>query len=558
MLIKTIPLSSFSTVFYDKAPKKSEKKNRFTLLQNEVLSFKTAFCIADDIETSKRLGFEIITEKPQDKSLFSVYLERNVPVLRNKYGRSDDWFLRDTPGLYPDALLKVSEKDVFCGTKGKWQTLLINFNEEGKCLVPGKYGLRLRICSRDFADCESTEKFTVEVLPCLLPKQDVTVTNWVHYDCMSHFAACKPFSARFWKIFDAYVRLAAKNGQNMILTPCFTPPLDTVVGGERETAQLVGVSCEDGKYTFDFSLLDKFIDFCTERGIERFEHSHFFTQWGAEHAPKVVVLENRKKIKKFGWQTEACGKEYTEFLSQYIPALVKHLDEKGCKDRFFFHVSDEPTSKNISTYAPAAEIVHKLLGDLESGDALGEYRFYEEGHVHTPICHSGAISEFVEKKAPVWMYFTGFQTNEYLTNRLIGMSAARNRILGTQMYYYGIKGFLQWGFNAHHNTLCRDYVNPYASPDCDTHFCGGTSYLVYPEPDGASPSLRLFYFRDAMQDIRAYTALEKLAGRDFVVSLIEKTIPGFGLKCRVEDEVLASLLEKVHAEIAARTKAKRI
>ena len=33
----------------------------------------------------------------------------------------------------------------------------------------------------------------------------------------------------------------------------FTPPLDTYIGGERETMQLVGVNLEDGKYSFDFT-----------------------------------------------------------------------------------------------------------------------------------------------------------------------------------------------------------------------------------------------------------------------------------------------------------------
>ena len=41
----------------------------------------------------------------------------------------------------------------------------------------------------------------------------------------------------------------------MLLTPVFTPPLDTAVGGERRTVQLVDVKAEGNQYTFGFANL---------------------------------------------------------------------------------------------------------------------------------------------------------------------------------------------------------------------------------------------------------------------------------------------------------------
>ena len=41
----------------------------------------------------------------------------------------------------------------------------------------------------------------------------------------------------------------------MLLTPVFTPPLDTAIGGERRTVQLVDVHVTENGYTFGF---DKF------------------------------------------------------------------------------------------------------------------------------------------------------------------------------------------------------------------------------------------------------------------------------------------------------------
>lgn len=47
---------------------------------------------------------------------------------------------------------------------------------------------------------------------------------------------------------------------NTLYTPLFTPPLDTAVGKERKTVQLVEVSLDkEGNYTFDFARLQRFI-----------------------------------------------------------------------------------------------------------------------------------------------------------------------------------------------------------------------------------------------------------------------------------------------------------
>ena len=152
------------------------------------------------------------------------------------------------------------------------------------------------------------------------------------------------------------------------------------------------------------------------------------------------------------------------------------------------------------------------------------------------------------------MYFTGAQSKDYLANRLIGMSAERNRVLGLQLYYYDIKGFLQWAFNAHHTVLAGEFINPYKSTDSNMNYVGGTSYLVYPEVDGALPSLRLIYFRDLMQDVRALRLLEGYIGRDKVKAIIDEIIPGFGIKCKVSREQMIALRDRVNSEISKNIK----
>lgn len=555
MIYKTYLLNSLETVFYDSALS-SDNLDHIEIFENEAASFQVAFLA--EYGSDKPLGgndtVEIKVETECEiKNIISVFAIDNVPAVRVGYSVSDDWFLRKTPGIYPD-VLKSHPNNFFTAAVGRFKAFWININQELNNLTPGEYEIKIKLFNRreEKYIAENTVSFTVN--KGKLPKQKIKTTNWMHYDCISYFSKTKPFSEKYYKVAKKYITAAAKNGQNMLLLPAFTPPLDTPVGEERQTVQLVNVALHNGKYTFDFSEMKKFIDIATECGIEYFEHCHLYTQWGAKNAPKIIVSENGKKKKLFGWHTDAHGSEYVCFLTEYLSALKRFLKENNLEERFFFHVSDEPTEQHIESYKKASDFIHKELSGFESGDALCEYKFYEQGLVHTPIPTTRVADEFIEKADNCWVYYTGLESNEYLSNRLIGMPSERARILGTQLYYLDIKGFLNWAFNAHHNRLSRKMVDPHFSSDMDMDFIAGTSYLVYPTDCGIEPSVRLMTFRDQMQDTRAYLLLESFIGRDEVCKIIKKHIPDIGLRCKVTASNILNLRKEINSLIKTHTK----
>ena len=58
----------------------------------------------------------------------------------------------------------------------------------------------------------------------------------------------------------------------MILTPVFTPPLDTAVGGERRTVQLVDVKVEKEGYSFGFEKFERWVSICKKCGYQSKKH----------------------------------------------------------------------------------------------------------------------------------------------------------------------------------------------------------------------------------------------------------------------------------------------
>lgn len=310
---------------------------------------------------------------------------------------------------------------------------------------------------------------------------------------------------------------------NCVLTPVFTPPLDTEIGKERPTVQLVKVFKQgENKYAFDLSLLKKWIDISKECGIEYFEISHLFTQWGAKHAPKIMAEENGKEVKIFGWETRASSNKYKQFLSQFATALKGFLKEEKLEKNVFIHISDEPPFGYLLSYKKASKITYDLFGEYKIMDAMSSYPLAKICNIRYPIPATDFINNFIGKFDDLWTYYCSAQACKNVSNRFFSTASVRNRIIGYQLYKYDIKGFLHWGYNFYYTRLSKKAIDPYKITDAGKAFASGDSFVVYPG-ENLKPlnSLRLNVFYDGLQDMRALQLLEEKIGKDAVVKLME-------------------------------------
>nr|WP_312880460.1 DUF4091 domain-containing protein [Paenibacillus phytorum] len=309
----------------------------------------------------------------------------------------------------------------------------------------------------------------------------------------------------------------------MLLTPIFTPPLDTKIGGERPTVQLVDVYKKGNQYSFGFERLKRWVEMCDRCGVMYFEFSHLFTQWGAKHAPKIMAEENGQLMQIFGWETDAAGGEYGEFLDQFLPALVQIIKEYDLENRSYFHVSDEPYLDHLTNYSHASERLSRHLSGFPIIDALSNYEFYEKGFVKNPIPASNHIEPFLENGVRnLWTYYCCSQYKS-VSNRFFCFPSARNRIIGMQMFKYQIEGFLHWGYNFWNSQYSIRAIDPYRTTDADEAFPSGDAFVVYPGANGQPvESIRFAVFYEALQDMRALQLLEELIGREETLKLLEE------------------------------------
>ncbi len=502
-------LSSLNKVFKDEYPNFSEYE-KASILKNESFSFQLSFCA----QTKEETEVEVIVKSPLKDDL-TVYLVKNIPSATSGQEYSDSFHYDLSRTEFPDLLEPVSGK--IKAKKGEYHSLWIDYIPVNDAVGKKKIEISLKTSAG-----ETKKSFSLDILDEKLPEQALLYTNWFHNDCLLTYYNVEAFSDRYWEIVEAYIKNAVYHGMNMILTPVFTPPLDTEVGGERPTVQLVKVYKDKGKYSFDFENFRKYIKLCLDNGIQAFEISHLFTQWGAAFAPKVVATVNGKEKKIFGWETNAHGKAYTEFLESFAKAFKKEVKELGIKERCWIHVSDEPNFEQLKTYKKAADTIHRLFKGFNTFDALSDIEFFKEGLIKTPVPAEGEADLFKPVVKNFWTYHCCCQVNDYLPNRMFAMPSQRNRILGVLLYKYNAQGFLQWGHNFWYSQYSKHPIDPFKVTDAGGSFPSGDSFVVYPEKDGKPlNSLRHKVFLHAMQDLRALRLLEQKKGRKYVLDLIE-------------------------------------
>ena len=467
------------------------------------------------------------TENPCEAEVFcdcdnvGIYRAGSVYAGHAANDDHDDWYERGAAsGMYPDILYKENRA---VASAGEWLSFYIEYNGRRNA-APGKRVINLSVKTN--AERQNAS-FAVTVSPAALPEQQLMHTNWFHSDCLSTYYKTPVFSDRYYDICADFMRLAALHGVNMILTPLFTPPLDTEIGAERPTVQLVGVKKNGDKYEFDFDRLDKWIAMAKACGIKYFEMSHLFTQWGARCAPKIIALEDGVERRIFGWETDASGAEYTDFLRQFSAPLKNYIEANGLHDKVAFHTSDEPGDDDFGSYAKASALVSELFGEYKRIDALSDFEYYKRGLIDTPVPFIGSAPAFAGNVPELWLYYCGGPGNQYMPNRLLAMPLTRARAIGLILYKYDAKGFLHWGYNFYYTQGSRREVDPFRETDAGGPFPAGDSFIVYPGQDGkAIPSLRQKAFYEGIRDYEALKALETKMPREEIIRMLEDSFGG--------------------------------
>ncbi len=497
----------------------SHRLKKSIALKNERINF---YLLIDSLD--KDLTAQINIEGIDDVAV-RICSVGKVNVALPISEKHDDYILSDKAGEYYDILYPVDTKSVKLIKNAKNLFFISLMGDKTPFLAGLKTPtVKIRVNNKAFV-----KRFKLEIIDTFLCENPLMVSNWFHYDCLAEYHNADVFSKPFYSLLDKYLENYVEHGNNMILTPLFTPPLDTEINQERLTCQLVEVSLDNRNYSFDFSKLNEFIDFVFKKGIKFIEFSHLFSQWGAEFCPKVIVNENGVNINKFGWNVKSDDKEYLDFLAKFLTELNKFIKNKGITERCFFHLSDEPDVIHIEKYKMLYNYVKQIIPDYKIIDALSNVEYYKQGIIDLPFVCIDHSQTFSNEKLEHAVYNCCLPSDRYYSNRFIVYSSLRTRILGYMMYKNNAKGYLHWGYNFYHSLRSHEIINPFETTDGKLSFPAGDPFIVYPSDSGCLDSLRHEACLEGLQDYRALHTLENLTNREYVEKILSKKIKGYNV-----------------------------
>lgn len=410
------------------------------------------------------------------------------------------------PGYVPDALMPLDE---YMFAPMQTHAYWISVDVPADCRA-GTHNVTVTLSSPQGR--KIVLKAAVQVAGVTLkPRRNFPITHWFYADAIADWYKVEPWSKEFWPIVEKYMRNFAEHGSNTIYVPVFTPPLD----GVKTPTQLLGVKkLAGGKYKFDWKHVKTWIKTAKKAGVERFEWTHWFTQWGVKTAIRIYESKAGQHHGPLLWKPEtgATSPTYRNFLSQFLPELEKFLKREKLMSVSHFHVSDEPHGdEHLENYRKARELLKELAPWMKVMDALSDIRYGREGLTDTPIPSIQTALQYHEEGIPSWCYYCCGPRGNYL-NRLLDTPLAKIRMNGWLFYRWQFGGFLHWGYNYWYKRQTTELIDPYTCSDA--HFwpgwAHGDTFVVYPGPADVGPvdSMRWEIFHESLQDYQLLQTLD--------------------------------------------------
>ena len=423
-----------------------------------------------------------------------------VSVGRNTPNHSRDK-LNPVSGLYPDPILEIENIDLMANeTQPIWITI-----EIPKDAMPGMYkGEVILTGEMDGQQFEIKRPIQVKVYPVTIRETRLWVTNWYNTSPgnIQHVMKGKevaPYSEDYW----TFVRMLASKMAEYRQNVSIISPLRLADYG------LDG----DGNYTIDFTNFDRSVDIFIEEGvIGRIEGGHIGTRlagWVSDFVVFTPVIEeDTTYFKKFSIKNDTAR----AFYSDFIPALSKHLKEKGWDDIYMQHLMDEPTPANVDTYIEIANFIDELAPDLKIVEACHSKDVNQTVDIWVPQLDYMHIDyDFYKERAEqgdeIWFYTCLNPKGEY-ANRFIELPLIKTRIIHWINYRFNIPGYLHWGFNFWRGG------DPFVETtsiqlESGTILPGGDAWICYPGDHKILSSIRLEAMRDGIVDYELLSMLEE-------------------------------------------------
>lgn len=224
------------------------------------------------------------------------------------------------PGLVPDPLFPETKSNLGpLEAQSFWITV-----DVPTTATPGSYEIPLSVVftaektAVPLSVAVSVHEFTIK------DRQDFPVTHWWRPSSIWGHYKLVPWSDEWFAMTEKYVRNMVEHGSNVLLVNTLEFRRELF----KQPNQMLKITKEGDKYSFDYSVVKRFVDMAKQCGVEYFEWPHLWLYWGVNN-PMPVYKDPGKSSELF-FSTDGGGfsPEYIDFLKQYLESLHAFLQQE--------------------------------------------------------------------------------------------------------------------------------------------------------------------------------------------------------------------------------------
>ncbi len=507
------------------------------MLMNEEFAYQIV--IHNDSTRSKKIDVTV------DSSMFyELYMVNNVSVTWPHYETDKkDGYLCDTQELIPDCLIPISAKDPIWINKSYtvlWVTIRAPF--------PGDFEIRFTFTGEENPFIGSHEEatciFKAHVLPTTITMTLFPNATYIDPIALADYYQVPMFCDEHWNILGEYMKIAAKNGINNIVTPVFTPIYDEYPRDDRRL-DLVDITYEGRKYDFDYGRLDSWVGLAKKCGIQKFTVPPIFPTLEGPIRTKFFAKKDRHLVELFP-DEKLPFPHYMAFLRKYLRSLLQHLKEKRVRQDFVFQFTTVPLFAHEKLYRMFRPSMLDVVKSCPMQDYQVTYGFYMNDIVSDPIVTLHEMSDYMINLEDSITGCFDIISDKDIINQLIASPSVRLRALGLLGYKLDLGGFFNLGFNYFPAGTTGETTNPFMVTDYGGRYPSGSLSLVYPGLNRPYPSIRLKQMYYAIQDMSVLRKLEGQMSRNRLLTMIERDFPVDLDKCCLKNERFWRLRNKIY------------
>lgn len=384
---------------------------------------------------------------------------------------------------------------------------------------PGRYRGKLTVRSgwRHW-----TLPFEIDVLGKTLPEPrewKFHLDLWQNPYSVARYHNVELWSTEHFNAMRPVMKLLAEAGQKAVTATILDRPWD----GQTEDAfgsMVVKTLYPDGRWEYDFSVFDKWVEFMFSLGIDRQINCYSMIPWKLTFD---YVDGATGKTEYINAIPGSAG--YADYWRNFISAFAKHLKEKGWFEKTYIAMDERPMEDM------------KLAMDVIRS-AEPEFKVSLAGYYHPELAYDirdysitfkKSFPDEVKARRKELGMTTTFYTccSEAHPNTFTVSNPLEAVWLGWFAFANGYDGYLRWAYNSWTKDPLKDTrYERWAAGDC---------FIIYPE--GRS-SVRFEHLVEGIQDyekVRIMVEKWKEEGNEGALIAVRRALEGFTLERLLEE-----------------------